>query len=169
MSTIHDPFATLLLDPPGTYALSSFGGTKAIVLRGDATFRHRGYNLFVSLGGQSNHNARAETPLPQLHLTDDPDVVWFCMPEERVTLALALYLNAQLVRANTREVRDADGDFVEVVCDNEAALWEQAQQQAVDFVAWHMQPDYRALPSYEFDPLAVEHRLGAIDAGGSDD
>ncbi len=169
MSTHHDAlFSILLTQPPGTYALSRYGQTHAVVLTGCPTFHSRGYNLFLNGGGESKRDARAETPLPPLRLTDDPRVVWFCLPEARVQLALRLWCYGQLYRLNARDVIDAEGDFVETVVDDETALMAEAEQLALDFVAWHMRPDYSALPSYEFDPIWVEHRLGVIDRGGED-
>ncbi len=152
------PFDSLLTDPPGQYALTPFGNTHAVVLTGCPTFQRRAYNLFVSRGCDG-------IPPPPVHDSLRLNTVWFCLPEERVRLALALYLYGQLVRANTRDVIDEEGDFVEVICDNEPALWDQAEQLACDFMVNHMPRDWRALPSYESDDRIVEHGVGTISGG----
>lgn len=158
-----DSFSSLLQDPPGTYALTPFGSTHAIVLTGCPTFRERGYNLFTSMGG------KAHQPLPPLHSTDRVDTVWFCTTADAARMALALYLYGRLWRTNMRAVVDDEGDFVECVCDNEAELWTQAEQLACDFIVSHMRPDHRALPTYEGDTRTVEHGLGTIGVGHDSD
>ncbi len=85
-------------------------------------------------------------------------------------MALARYLYTQLyqTKAARRDVVDAEGDFVEVVCDNEPALWDEAEQLACDFIVTHMRPNWRALPTYEEDTRPViEHDLGVLGAGES--
>ncbi len=154
--TIHEDAVSSLFDPPGTYALATFGRTHAVILTGSERFRELGYNLFTSGGGKRS------TPLPPIHSAEDRlDGIWFCMPEERVTLALTLYFYSRLWRANKRVVLDAEGEHVETVCDNEEALWAEAQQLACDFVVNHMRPDHGALPDYDDDPYApAEHGMG---------
>lgn len=167
MLTQHDLFNTLLNDPPGTYALVTYGNTHAVILKGCSDFRRKGYNLFVSYGGEQQKLIYAESPLPPLHLTDQANTVWFCQPKERSQLALALYFNAQLVRANLRDVIDDEGDFVEVVCDKEAELWEEAQQLACTFMVSHMLPDHRVIHDNESTPATQEHGIGNLDTGES--
>lgn len=166
MPTSHDLFDTLLNQPPGRYGLSSYGQTTAVVLTGGEEFRRKGYNLFVSMGGEAAREVESSTPLPPIHRADDrPDGIFFCLPVVRIRLALALYFNAHLIRANTRDLLDEEGDFIEVVCDNESALWEEAQQLACDFVVNHMRPDSSALPTYVFDPfMPHEHAVGRLGA-----
>ncbi len=158
-----DPFHTLLNDPPGTYGLTPNGNTSAVTLRGDARFRELGYNLFTSYGGETLSGARCERPLPPIHLTEDKDVVWFCLPASRVRVALTLYLYGQLYQTQgvRRSVIDDEGDLVEVVCDNEDALYEQAGQLACDFVVNHMHPDYATVdPEDQRSKVVVEHGMG---------
>ncbi len=145
-----DLFSSLLLDPPGSY------------------FRQRGYNLFTSFGGESKRNERYETPLPVLHYTDEVDMVYFGMPAERVRVALSLYLYAQLWRANTRDLVDSEGDYLDTVCDCEAALWDQAEQAACDFIVMHMPPNWSVLPEYGVKAAVIEHGFGSLDTTQDD-
>ncbi len=164
--TNHDAlFTTLFTQPPGRYGLSAFGQTHAVILTGCPLFHELGYNLFLNGGGEAKRSLYAETPLPPLHKTDDARVVWFCLPEARVKLALRLYFYAQLVRADTTDILDADGDFTEVACLNEARHWEDAEQLACDFMVSHMRPNSGALPTYEADQhVPAEHGLGNLGA-----
>ncbi len=156
MPTHNDLFHQLLSNPPGSYGLSTYGQTHAVILTGSRDFIERAYNLFVSMGGEAPREHEEETPLPPLHRSDRPETMWFCLPEERIRLALALYFHGQLYRHHTRDVLDEEGDFIEVVCDREEALWAEAQQLACDFVVNHMRPNSGALPSYDDDPYAPE-------------
>lgn len=157
-----DPFHALLFDPPGTYALTPFGSTHAVVLTGSPLFHTRAHNLFASFGSETGQ------AVPPLHTTDRADTVWFCQSAPRVRAALRLYLFARLFKAHARDVIDAEGDFVEVVCDDEVALWEQAEQLACDFIVSHMHADHRALPVYSGDERSVEHGMGTIATGEAD-
>ena len=163
MST--DPFHELLCNPPGEYRLTPYGRTHAVILRGDAPFRERGYNLFASMGGEARHEVRFETPLPPLHTTDRADTVWFCLPADRVKLALRLWLYAQLWKAGARDVFDAEGDYLDTVCPDEAALWDQTEQPAMDFIVTHMPPDWRVVSTDEWaTERLIEYALGVIEA-----
>ncbi len=165
MSTL---FHSLLNDPPGLYFLTPGEGSSIIVLRGSPLFRQRGYDLFISFGGESKRNERYETPLPRLHYTDEADTVYFRLPAPRVRVALALYFYAQLWRANTRDLVDSEGDYLDTVCDCEAALWDQAEQAACDFIVMHMPPNWRVLPEYGVKATLVEHGFGSLDTTQDD-
>lgn len=159
-SPLMNPYNDLLNNPVGRYNIVPYGNTHAVILTGDSVFREKGYNLFVSFGGQSNRNSRTDTPLPPIHTTERANTVWFCMPFGRIQMALRLYLYAQLVRDNTREVYDNEGDFVEVVCDNEAQLWEEAEQLAIEFMVKHMPVDYSVIPTHNTSSLVTEYAMG---------
>ncbi len=162
MST--DPLRALLTEPPGSYSLTAYGNTHAVILTGDAAFRECAYNLFVSMGGEAQRATHQETPLPKVHTTDRADVVWFCLPAARVTLALRLFAYAALWRANAHDLTDAEGDYLDTVCDTEAALWDQTEQMAIDFVVTHMRPNYAAIPADEWaNERLIEHALGVIE------
>ncbi len=163
----HDLFDALLTNPPGRYGLMPYGNTYAVILTGCPLFWEKGYALFISFGGEQAQYIHVESPLPPLHRTDRAHTAWFCLPAERVRLALALYLYGQLVRRNTRDIIDEEGDFVEVVCDNEVALWEEAQQLAADFIVNHLRPDHSAIPDNESTTTVVEHGWGNLDTGES--
>ncbi len=162
MPTHNDLFHTLLFNPPGRYGLSTYGQTHAVILTGSPEFLSKGYALFVSFGGEAPREHEEESPLPPIHRAEDRiDGIWFCLPHKRIELALALYFYGQLYRHHTRDIIDAEGDFVEAVCDNEDALWVEAQQLACDFMVNHMLPDSAALPTYEHQHIAPEeHGVG---------
>lgn len=163
MRLTMDPLNALLNEPPGSYSLTPYGNTYAVILTGDAAFRERAYNLFVSRGGEAKRITHQETPLPTLHTTDRANVVWFCLPATRVKLALRLFAYAVLWHANARDVIDAEGDYLDTVCDTEAALWDQTEQMAIDFIVTHMPPNYAAIPADEWaNERLIEHALGVI-------
>ncbi len=163
-----DLFSSLLLDPPGSYSLTPYGASSLVVLKGSPLFIQRGYDLFISMGGESKRNERYETPLPGLHYTDEVDTVYFGLPAPRIRIALALYFYAQLWRANTRDLVDDEGDYLDTVCDCEAALWDQAEQAACDFIVCHMPPNWRVLPEYGVKAAVVEHGFGSLDTTQDD-
>lgn len=172
-------FTALLTDPPGQYALTPFGSTHTVVLTGSHLFHTKGYNLFTSMGGEATREPREDdddesirgvTPLPPIHHSTLANTIFFCMPLERVKLALALYLHGQLYKTQgaRRSVIDDEGDFVEMACDNEAALWEAAQQGACDFIVNHMPSNYRALPAYEEKRIVEEYSQGNLRGSDGD-
>ena len=169
MSNPHDLFTPLLEN--GYYGLSRFGQTHAVILTGDRAFRTKGYNLFASFGGESAREGEVETPVPPIHYSDRPNTIWFCLPDTRVRSALTLYFFGQLYQTQgvRTSVIDDQGDFVEMKCENEEALYEQAGQLACDFIVNHMRPDWRALPSYDADYGAVvEYSIGELNNDGGE-
>ena len=91
-----DAYFGLLTNPPGFYGLTSYGSTHAITLTGCPEFRRRAYNLFTSFDGGAIRSDMAESRLPELHASERPDTVWFCLPKHRVRAALALFFYCQL-------------------------------------------------------------------------
>jgi hypothetical protein len=145
-----------LFNPPGRYGkVINYGRTTAVTLTGSPEFRAKGYNLFASFGSTDS------TDLPVIRKADRPDTDWFCLPLARIESAVRLYLYGQLRQAAPkREIRDEEGDLLEIVCDTEPALWEEASTLAAWFVQ-EMPADWDAIPADDWVTLPHdEYTLG---------
>lgn len=161
---LPDPYYGLLTNPPGQYGRIKSGHTAAVTLTGSPEFRARAYDLFASFGGEVKRAEWTESRLPIIRKADRPDTDWFYLPLPRIEGAVRLYLYGQLWRAKgvKRVVLDEEGDYVETVCDNEDALWEEAGALAARFVAEEMVSDWGAIPDDDWVTLPhTEFSLGA--------
>lgn len=147
-----EAYLGLLTDPPGRYGRVPYGACIAVTLRGSPAFLRRAENLFSSFGAESFHptkrgGLRREVREPVFRVGDDPDTEFFCMPEGRIKVALRLYLYGQLYRrkGQIHVVLDADGDYVDLVCANDADLMEEAARLAESFWVYEMTPDYAVM------------------------
>lgn len=134
-----------LHDTPGTYALISWGDSKAVILNGSDEFLRRGENLFLNHAPSHNADGRAHRQAFARSLGGSYRMI--PLSEERILGALTNYLYGRfhMARAQYEDVVDEEGDVVDwrVVVDEIACLAD-AQGAARAFYE-SMLPDYSCL------------------------
>lgn len=150
---LTDPFFGLLTDPPGEWGLISYGGERALILKGDDQFKAKALNLLYSFYGCGVHQygrhhdyidsdwAEQCRPFTQgLHIKERDAHGNLMIPvvTSRLLNALKLWFYGRLCphRAVYRQVLDEEGDLVEIEGPtNEASLLKEAASLALAFVA----------------------------------
>ena len=133
-----DPFFGLLTDPPGNWGLVAHGLDKTLVLQGTEAFLTKALNFLHSYAtGRLEDDPKSRDIELRFAPPDEANRVLVTISEARLRRALRLWFYGQLfhLRADTRPVVDEEGDVVDYVLTNDAAIETEAGSLTEAFVS----------------------------------